>query len=297
MKKLIILLYILVFNFNLSAQQANEDYCYITLYLKADNEEIESAKFYIISRENIKVEFTKIVFTNGGSSFGKSYIANYNKEKDAWTARLPKGMYRFRTQHPGFENLRESLDCEKPMVIIERKLRAEKLPYTYDMGRKYNYIRGGIEFSETIVVHFNSGTPDENKTFLEGFPHEKIQKIKYINAFFLTLNLSSQESLAEILLRETLGDEPLGEGFYFGDAITETIEKLMENPNVSYANPTFVFPKNSIRELSINDFSNVQGLTSDLKNRYPDEPKKLKPEDFKKSAALIKKQLRELEEN
>lgn len=273
-----------------------DDFCYITLYLKTDDEKTERAKFFQIARENIKVEFTRITFRGGSSNFGQRYYAAYNREKDAWTLKVPKGMYRFRTQHPGFEGHRESIECEQPMLVLKKNLKVLKLPYTYEKGKKYDYIRGGIEFSETIVVHFRSGTADENKAFLEGFPHEKVQKLRYVNAFFLTLNLSNQESLPEILIREALGDDALGEGFYFGDAITEIIEKIMENQNVKYADPTFVFSKNNIETLSAKDFSSNAGLTNAIKNRNPDEAKRLNPDDFKKSDALLQKQLRELEE-
>jgi hypothetical protein len=98
-------------------------------------------------------------------------------------------------------------------------------------------------------------------------------------------------------MRETFGDEPLGEGFYFGDAITQIIEKIIENPNVKYADPSFVFSKNNIELLSAKDFSNKGSLINELKSRNPDEAKRLNPEDFKKSDELIQKELRELEGN
>jgi hypothetical protein len=277
--------------------QAQENLCYISLSMRPDDERVEMAKFYSIARENIKVEFTSIVFKNGESNFGKRYFAEYNFEKDAWIAKVPMGMYRFRTQHPGFESFRETIECEQPLLNIKKTLKALSLPYTYEKGQKYDYIRGAIEFSETVIVHFKAGTPDENKAFLETFPHEKIQKIRFINAFLLTLNLANQESLPEILMRETFGDEPLSEGFYFGDAITKTIEKIIENPNVAYADPSFVFAKNNIEVLSAKDFSNKNSLIDALKSQNPDQAKRLNATDFKKSDELIQKELRELEGN
>jgi hypothetical protein len=112
---------------------------------------VERAKFYNIARENIKVEFTRITFKNGESNFGKRYYAVYNSEKNAWTVKVPKGMYRFRTQHPGFESFRESTECEQPTLTIKKTLKALSLPYTFDKGQKYDYIRGGIEFSEIAI--------------------------------------------------------------------------------------------------------------------------------------------------
>jgi len=278
--------------------KAQEDnLCYISLSMRPDDERVERAKFYNIARENIKVEFTRIIFKNGESNFGKRYYAEYNSDKNMWAAKVPKGMYRFRTQHPGFESFRETIECEQPVLNIKKTLKALSLPYTFDKGQKYDYIRGGIEFSETVVVHFKAGSADENKAFLETFPHEKIQKIRFINAFLLTLNLANQESLPEILVRETFGDEPLSEGFYFGDAITQIIEKIIENPNVAYADPSFVFSKNNIETLSAKDFSNKNSLINELKSRNPDEAKRLNPSDFKKSDELIQKELRELEGN
>jgi hypothetical protein len=286
----------LIFNSFAVFAQSIENHCYVTLYLKTDDEKIERAKFYQSAREKLKVEFTLLIFKDNGSSFGKKYYAVYNKEKDAWSIKLPYGMYRFRTEHVGFDDYRKTVVCEQPTLIIEENLKIENLAYTYEDGKKYNYIKGGIEFSETVIVHFKGGTPDENKAFLETFQHEKIQKLRYINAFFLTLNLSNQEPLPEILIRETYGDAPLGEGYYFGDAITGTIEKLMENPNVSYANPTFIFPKKDIQVLSTKDFATIPGLTNTLKNRKPDEPMRLNPDEFEKSDALQQKLLKELEE-
>ena len=296
MKNIFLLLPILLFiSNNLKAQEDN--LCYISLSMKSEDERVVRAKFFNIARENIKVEFTRIVFKNGESNYGKRYYATYNFDKDSWTAKVPKGLYRFRTQHPGFESFRETVECEQPILSITKTLKALSLPYTFDKGEKYDYIRGGIEFSETIVVHFKGGTADENKAFLETFPHEKIQKIRFINAFFLTLNLANQESLPEILVRETFGDEPLSEGFYFGDAITQVIEKIIENPNVAYADPSFVFQKNNIQILSAKDFSNKSSLIDELKSQNPDEAKRLNPADFKKSDELIQKELRELEGN
>jgi hypothetical protein len=278
----------------ISAQDNN--LCYLTLFMTADDEKVERAKFYNIARENIKVEFSRIVFKNGESNYGKRYYATYNSDKNAWTAIVPKGMYRFRTQHLGFDNFRETIECEMPTLTIKKTLKTSSLPYTFDKGQKYDYIRGAIEFSETIVVHFKSGAADENKAFLESFPHEKIQKIRFINSFLLTLNLANQESLPEILMRETYGDEPLAEGFYFGDAVTKTIEKITENPNVNYADPSFIFSKNNLQILSAKDFSNKNWLINELKSRNPDEALRLNPNDFKKSDELIQKELRDLEE-
>lgn len=299
MKNILSSLLLLAYLFcgNAAFAQGEDDFCYVTLKLKAADEKIERARFYQSARENIKVEFTQIIFKNGANSFGKKYFATYNKEKNAWTARLPKGEYRFRTQHIGFDDYRETVECKQPTLIMEKELKVKNLSYTYENGRKYDYIRGGIEFSETIVVHFKSGTPDENNAFLETFPFEKVQKLRYTNSFFLTLNLANQESLPEILIREALDDEPLNEGFYFGDAITKTIEKLMENPNVKYAEPSFVFPKQSIEVLSKKDFSTVESMTGKLKDRNADEPKRLNPDEFEKSDELQQKLLRELEGN
>jgi hypothetical protein len=97
-------------------------------------------------------------------------------------------------------------------------------------------------------------------------------------------------------MRETYGDEPLAEGFYFGDAVTKTIEKIIENPNVNYADPSFIFSKNNLQVLSAKDFSNKNSLINELKSRNPDEALRLNPNDFKKSDELIQKELRELEE-
>jgi len=292
-------LLLLVFHIlaTICVQAQGENLCYISLSMRPDDERVERAKFYSIARENIKVEFSSIVFKNGESNFGKRYYAEYNNEKDIWTAKVPTGIYRFRTKHPGFESFRETIECEQPTLKIDKTLKALSLPYTFEKGQKYDYIRGGIEFSETVVVHFKAGTADENKAFLETFPHEKIQKIRFINAFLLTLNLANQESLPEILVRETFGDSPLSEGFYFGDAITQTIEKIIENPNVAYCDPSFVFEKNNIEVLSAKDFSNKNSLIDELKSQNPDQAKRLNPTDFKKSDELIQKELRELEGN
>ena len=55
--------------------QAQENLCYISLTMRPDDERVERAKFYSIARENIKVEFARIVFKNGESNFGKRYYA------------------------------------------------------------------------------------------------------------------------------------------------------------------------------------------------------------------------------
>ncbi len=277
--------------------QGEEEYCYLTIELKSGNEEMSMARYFEQARREIKVEFAEYIYRAGQSDFGKRYEAVYNDEKDAWTIRLPAGLYQMRTQHIGFKPITELVETGAKELAIQKKLSVDSLPYTYENGQAYNYIKGGMQFSETLIVYFRAGEPDENKAYLEEtFAPEKVQKIKYSNAFFLTLNLKSQVTLAEILYRQTLGDDLLPEGYYFGDAVTKAIETLQYNENVRYANPTFILDKEAAEVLQKGDFSTVNGLLSALKDRRPDEPKNLNPNDFEKSDGLKQKLLRKLEE-
>ena len=300
MKYNILILIILIssgLSFQLSAQ-GEEDYCYINFQLKAANDAMSRARFFEQARKEVKVEFTEYIFRNGQSDFGKKYSAYYNAEKDLWTARIPRGIYQLRTQHIGFNSITKIIEFTQEELDLEETLQTDSLPYCYEDGKKFNYIKGGIEFSETILVYFRSGDPAENMAFLEeSFVIEKVQKMRHINAFILTLSLSSQVTLAEILYRQALGDELLPEGYYFGDAITKAIETLQYNPSVSYANPTYIFTPSRIETLKKSDFSTLDALLTNVKNRKSDLPKKLNSNDFEKSDALEQKLLKKLEED
>lgn len=296
------LLYTLLFiGFSLSYQQSfaqgEEDYCYVSLQLKSSSETMTMARFFAQARKEVKVEFTEYIFRGGQSDFGKRYPAYYNEEKDLWTTRVPRGIYQLRTQHIGFNSVTEIVELKAGEMDLERQLKVDSLPYCYENGKKFDYIRGGIEFSESILVYFRSGDPAENKAYLEEtFTVEKVQKMRYTNGFILTLSLMSQVTLAEILYRQALGDELLPEGYYFGDAITKVIETLQYNPNINYANPTYIFPKDKVEVLKTTDFSTLDALLANVKDRKSEQPKKIHPDDFEKSDALKQKLLKKLEE-
>lgn len=276
-----------------------DEFCYLDIKLNPAQEKIAYAHYYDKARAEIKVELLEYSFEGGKTDFGKTYKAKYNKEKDLWQVRAPKGYYLLRSKHIGFKSVKDIIELKKMKEERTSRLEIEgELPYTYENGNTYTYIKGGIEFSETIIVHFKSGTPEENKGFLEeNFAAEKIQKLKYSNAFFLTLNLKNQEPLPEVLIRQSMGDEPLHEGFYFGEAITKAIETILNNPNADYANPSFIVPKDDIQELKLVDYPSYGGMITDFqRDRNPEKPKFLNIEDFEKSDELRNKLLRQLEE-
>jgi hypothetical protein len=275
-----------------------DEFCYLDIKLKPAQEKMVYAKYYDKARADIKVELIEYSFDGGKTDFGKTYKAEYNKKKDLWQIRVPKGWYLLRSKHIGFKAVKQILEVKKMKEEVESRLELEgELPYTYKDGSTYTYIKGGIEFSETIIVFFKSGTPEENKGFLEEtFAAEKVQKLKYSNAFFLTLNLKNQEPLPEVLIRKSMGDVPLHEGFYFGESITKAIETLLNNPNVDYANPSFIVPKSAPTELKLVDYGSVGGMIADFQNQKPEQPKFLNLDDFEKSDALKNKLLQQLEE-
>lgn len=275
-----------------------DEFCYLEIKLEPAQEKIAYAKYYDKALTEIKVELLEYSFEGGKTDFGKTYTAKYNKKKKNWQVRAPKGWYLLRSKHIGFKSVKEILELKKMKEEKTARLEIEgELPYTYKDGNTYTYIKGGIEFSETIIVYFKSGTPEENKGFLEEtFAAEKVQKLKYSNAFFLTLNLKNQEPLPEVLIRQSMGDEPLHEGFYFGEAITKAIETILNNPNADYANPTFIVPKKDLTELKLVDYGSVGGMLADFeRDRNPEKPKFLNIKDFEKSDELKNKLLRQLE--
>ncbi len=275
-----------------------DDFSYVTIELEPIPKKIAYARYYDKTRAAIKVELIQYSDDNGKTDFGKTYTAKYNSEKDAWFARVPKGWYMLRTKHIGFKSLQRVTQFKKLKELRKETLEVEgELPHCFEDGNKYSYIKGGIEFSETILVFFKSATPEENKAFMEeNFKVEKIQKMPHINAFFLTLDLKNQEPLPEVLIRHSMGDQALPEGYYFGDAITQAIEKLQSNPNVKYANPSFIVPKSAVSEVKLEDEGSHAGMLSKLQEHKDESPKFLQIKDFEKSSALKRKLTQQLEE-
>jgi hypothetical protein len=290
------LLFSFITNF-LFAQSIGENLCQLVIKLDSDQEMVQKARYHQSAKEQIRVELYNLVFKNGNSSYGKKTLVAYNKEKDAWILTLPYGMYYFRTEHIGFDNFNETIELDQPNFTLEKKLSTGKLPYCYENGKKFNYIKGGIEFSETIVVHFKAGTMEENKAFLETFPYESIQKLRFVNSFLLTLNLKNQESLAEILIRESWNDPTLTEGFFIGEEITEIIEKISSNPNVKYANPSFIYPKEKVQILDMRDYNSRISIINDLRATETSKVKRLNSKDFEQTEELKLKLSRVMEGN
>ena len=295
-KNILFLFFSLICNL-LLAQSAVENLCQLTIKMDSDQELIQKVRYYLITKEQIKVELYSILIKNGKSSYGKKIIASYDKEKDAWTATLPYGIYHFRTEHIGFEDFNETIELDQSNFILEKKLSVVKLSYTYENGKKYYFIKGGMEFSETIMVHFRAGTMEENKAFLETFPHESIQKLRFVNSFLLTLDIKNRESLAEILIRESWNDPIKSEGYFIGDEVTEIIEKIAANPNVKYANPSFIYPKENIQILNKKDYNSQLSMINDLKAREATKVRSLNSNDFEQTDELKLKLSRVMEGN
>jgi len=266
----------------------------VRLKLIPDNERIEQAKFYEKSLEEIKVELILYSFDEGVSKFGSSYIASFNPSNQIWTIEAPAGLYMLRTHHIGFIDYRETLELDADMEI-ERPLSANQLPYCYHNGSKFEYIKGSMEFSETIWVQFKSGSTEENLAFLQEFPHENVQKLRFVNQFLITCNIQSQETIAEILLRQTMNDPVYSEGYFIGDQITRIIEKIMANPNVQFANPSYIYPSQLIQKVSKKDFSTLASLQKEIKERREELPKQYILEEFEKTEELKLKLLKAAE--
>ena len=279
------------------SQKNNENNSLLTIQLKVEDEKVERARYYQKARSEIKIELIKLVFENGTTSFGKKYSAAYNPETDDWSVDLPKGLYNFRTQHIGFDNYNESVEISRQNSILERPLTVQQLPKSYENGDTFNYIKGGVEFSETVIVHFKAGTPDENLAFLSAFPNENVQKLRFCNSFLLTLNIKNQESLAEVLLRQTYGDEPINEGYYIGDEVNKYLGEILKNPNVKGVEATYVYPEKDITVLTKNDFPKLNNLLRELKNHNSEEPKRLKTDEIEKTQNLKDKLLKTMEGN
>jgi hypothetical protein len=298
MYKFYLFFFLTLFNTSIVlSQKNNENNSLLTIQLKVEDEKVERARYYQKARSEIKIELIKLVFENATTSFGKKYSAVYNPETDDWSVDLPKGLYNFRTQHIGFDNYNESVEISRQNSILERPLTVQQLPKSYENGDTFNYIKGGVEFSETVIVHFKAGTADENMAFLSAFPNENVQKLRFCNSFLLTLNIKNQESLAEVLLRQTYGDDAINEGYYIGDEVNKYLGEILKNPNVKGVEATYVYPEKDIAVLTKNDFPKLNNLLRELKNHSSEEPKRLKTDEIEKTQNLKDKLLKTMEGN
>lgn len=280
------------------SNKSEEGMTHLIIRLEKPAYRAQRAIGYKEARAKLKVEFTVYDIRNRGTDLGNTYIAYYDPKGDEWGIYLPHNTaFKVRMSHPSFKTItRNFITAEHPADLMEERLEVEEVPYTYHKGVKTYYLKTMLRFSETIVVHFNGGDPMEHMTYLqENFNAEKVQKLPHVNSFFLTLNIQSQESLAEILLRQALGDKALPEGYYFGPAITEAIEKLQKYPFTKYAEPSFVVWPNKEPYLSKNDYSQLSNMTADFKKRKFTEHLLLNPDDFEKSKDYKHKLLLELQ--
>lgn len=247
----------------------------VTIKLSPDHDSIKRAVNYQKAYKAVKIKFNKLSFKYGKKKVAKVFDLPYNKELEAWSMLMPKGIYNMTINHEGF------IPQEVPMAVedsLEEEffLKVDSLPYTYKDHEKYRYIHSTLDFTETVFVQFSTLDPFEAKGILDGLlptcpdiSVRNIQKIPKVNAFWVDISVADNTSLPLLLYRKVSNTPAPPRGTEIGYQISKAIEILQAAPEIDYVNPMF---------------NNTN-------------PEFLKSEDFPKSEELKDKLLRQLEGN
>ena len=221
----------------------------LVVALEADTDEIERSYGYWTSRAamEVKVKMFGFVGTKEKHLY-KTFTMNYNVGEEAWVCNLPKGYFELNVHSFGFT------DIVYPMRLKEDhreefRLKVDSTLYTYNQRKKYPYIAGSLRFNETIFVQFASGDFAENRAFLhealnvEGWESLNVirsHKVKGANAFLVTLDIAVETPLNQILYDKVTEKPEVERALQIGPYVTKAIELYQENPNVLFADPTFL---------------------------------------------------------
>ena len=238
---------------------AQSDSIRVVISLDAANDKIETAKGYWDARANLDVQLDMYGFI-GGKHLAYTFPLAYDQGEDAWVTMAPKGYFELRVNSLGFT------DIKYPMRLKEDhreefKLEVDSVLYTYKNRKRYNYIGGTRRFCATLIVQFKEGDPAENRAFLvealalEGLEHLNVlrtQKMRHVNTFLVTLDIADQTPLNLILYRKMTRQSPPERGYVIGPSVTKAIELFQANPNVRFANPSFLEDPTQVFEKSVN---------------------------------------------
>jgi len=237
---------------NLQAQKRSKksrsDSIKVVISLVVKDKKIETAKNFWESYFTLPVKLNMYGFKGGNRHLYRVFDMQYDPTLDAWQAIVPRGFFELRVESLGFKDIQFPLRL-KTDFEEEFTLDVDSLSYTYKHRKRYNYIKGSLLFNETIIVDFNAGDYATNRAFLdealavEGLEYINVRralKMPGRNAFIVTLDIWDTTPLKVILYKKVKDIARTRRGYQIGPHVTKAIELYQANPNVAYANPTFL---------------------------------------------------------
>jgi hypothetical protein len=233
--------------FNTLMAQSKKDSIRVVIALAAADDKIERSYGYWQARAALEVKVDMYGYV-GGKHLYKTFDMQYDYDENAWVVYLPKGYFELRVESLGFKDIRFPLRLKKDYKS-SFDLQVDSTSYTYKNRQKYSYIPGTLNFNSTVLILFKTGEFADNRAFLtealalEGLEHLNVlrsHKVRNANAFLITLDIADQTPL-NILLHDKLVEKPpIERGYKIGGQVTKAIEIFQQNPNVVYANPSFI---------------------------------------------------------
>jgi hypothetical protein len=242
-----ILISSLFFCFLSCIAQSKKDSIRVVIALDAANDKIERSHGYWEARAALDVKMDMYGFV-GGKHLYKTFDMIYDPDEKAWVVMLPKGYFELRVESLGFSTIKFPFRLKKDHRE-EFDLKLDSVSYSYLNRERFNYIAGTLNFNETILVQFSEGEFADNRAFLmealalEGLEHLnvlRVNKVPYTNAFLVTLDIADRTPLNMILYRKMTNLPLIERGYIIGGDVTKAIELFQINPNVVYANPSFL---------------------------------------------------------
>lgn len=226
-----------------------QDSVQVIIHLDAANDQIELSSGYQEARSNLDVLINMYNLQRGVKTLAKTYRMRYSNEEEAWVATVPWGFYELNIHSLGFKDINHPMRL-KSDYREEFALDVDSTSYTYENGKRYDYILGTRHFNSTVVVRFkDEGEPADYRAFLqealalEELPHInvlRVQKMRNTNTFLVNIEVIAQIPLNLLLYRKVTQQKTIEPGYLIGGGLTQAIELFQANPAVVYANPTFI---------------------------------------------------------
>lgn len=229
--------------------QAQTDSVRVIIHLNPATDEIELSYGYGQAYAALDPVINMYNLQRGVKTLSTQFHMVYDEDENAWVSTVPWGFYELRIESLGFKNIIFPMRLKKDLRQ-EFDLEVDSTAYTYEQGKRYNYIVGTRHFNTTVFVRFqDAGDPADHRAFiqdaflaggLDGINLLRIQKVRGCNAFLINLEIIAQVPLNVILYNKVTEQPSIEPGYIIGDAITKVIERLQANAMVQYANPTFI---------------------------------------------------------
>ncbi len=251
MKKIFMLLFFsLLLSQSLVAQKKKVvDSLSVIVKMVVKDDKIETAKNFWPSYYQLPIKMHMYGFHHGNPKhLYRTFELVYDDDIDAWRTTVPWGFFELEMTTMNFKNILFPMRL-KENFEEEFTLEVDSLLYTYKDAKPYYYIEGTLNFNETIIVDFKSGDYATNRAFLdealdvEGLEYINVRrayKMRGRNAFVVTLDIWDIRSLNTIVRQKVTRHKYRERGYIIGNSITKAIELYQANPNVIYANPSFL---------------------------------------------------------